>query len=380
MPPFVLIVDPDPLWREGVVSRLRASMPTSSVSWLPDALDPARDVKPGILVVGPNAYVSIEDELAPALREHPNLPVLLVVRQMEVDTLRVALHAGVRDVYPKTTSAEELAQAVMNLASQAPQTGSGAASPGLPPPPSGGGKIVAVCSAKGGTGVTTLATSMALTLSGSGNRRVALADADPVFGDVPLLLGLPAPPMIDDNGLPDSMPVDELAKQLLTYKSTGLQVYCVRRSNMALSQIPERLVLETLAALQTLSDVVVVDTPAPISQTAGLLIHADELFIVSHADRASLKNVIVAYQLLHDAGLPPGRTRLVINKLRSGVDIEPESFEQIVGLPVVGVIPDSGAVPAAVDAGEAFVRASSRDAAARVMQQISNELAARIGV
>lgn len=380
MPPFVLVVDPDPLWRESVVSRLRATMPTSSVSWLPDALDPARDVKPGILVVGPNAYVSIEDELAPALREHPNLPVLLVVRQMEVDTLRVALHAGVRDVYPKTTSAEELADAVMQLASQASQTGPGGGGSALPPPPSGGGKIVAVCSPKGGTGVTTLATSMALTLSGSGSRRVSLADADPVFGDVPMLLGLPAPPMVDDKGLPDSMPVDELAKQLLTYKSTGLQVYCVRRSNMALSQIPERLVLETLAALQTLSDLVIVDTPAPISQTAGLLIHADELLIVSNADRASLKNVIVAYQFLHDAGLPPGRARLVINKLRSGVDIEPESFERIVGIPVVGVIPDSAAVPAAVDAGDTFIRSSSRDSAARVMQQISNDLAARLGI
>ncbi len=377
MPPFVLIVDPDPLWRESVESRLRGAMPTSSVSWLPDALSPERDVPPGILVVGPNAYVSIEDELAPALRPHPNLPVLLVVRHMEVDTLRVALHAGVRDVYPKTTSAEELAEAVRRLAEQMPQQQPGASAAAGPRV---GGKIIAVCSAKGGTGVTTVATSMALTLSTKRDVRVILTDADPVFGDIPMLLGMPAPAVLPDEGLPDTMPVDEMAKLLVTYKPTGLQLYCARRSSTPLNQMSERFVLETLAAMQTLSDVVVVDTPAPVSHTAHLLIHADELFIVSNADRASLKNVIVAYQLLHEAGLPPGRARLVINKLRSGVDIEPESFEQIVGLPVVGVVPDSAAVPQAIDAGEPLVRSSPRDGAARVLAQMAVDVAGRLGL
>lgn len=375
MPPFVLIVDPDPLWRESVESKLRGSMPTSSVSWLPEALDPARDVKPGLLVVGPNAYVSIEDELAPALSAHPNLPVLLVVRHMEVDTLRVALHAGVRDVYAKTNSPDELAHAVRNLAAKIAPAGPSTVSEG----PSGG-KIIAVCGAKGGVGATTIATSMALTMSAAGGRTISLADTDPVFGDVPMLLGMPAPPPLDDDGLPDTMPVDELAKLLTTHKPSGLQVYCERRSNTPWSRHPERLVLETLAGLQTLSDVVVVDAPAPVSHIANLLVHSDELFIVCRSDRASLKNVIVAYQLLHDAGLPVGRTRLVVNKVRSGVDIEPESFAQITGLPVVGVVPDSAAVPQAVDAGEAFIRSSPRDPAARVISQMTNELLARLGV
>ncbi len=348
-----------------------------AASW-DTAMRSLRSSPVNMIVVGPNETLSIQNQVAPLLRQHSHLGLLLVMDSLDIEGLREALRAGVREVLPASTSPDELSQAMDRL-TQVVQP--------LPPartyetPTNAGGlptrgKLVMVCSAKGGTGVTTVALNLAAALAAEG-RSVALCDADPVFGDIALNLGMKVPAPVELGDLPKKLQPEEVAESLTVHEPTGVKVLSAFRANMPLHQLPEDLVLATFSGLQLAAEIVVVDVPAPLVNAAEYLIHADELFFVATTDVASLKNLRVARQLMADAGLPVGKAWLVLNRIRAINDFEPSMYEQIVGLPVVSGLPDTTAVQHAADSSTPLVSQSPRDGAAKALVKFAQVLGGR---
>lgn len=348
-------------------------------SW-DQAMRELRATPANILVVGPHEVLTIRHQVAPLLRSQPNLGILLVMDSLDIDGLRDALRAGVREVLPASTTPAELALAMQRLTDVVTPLVTSRAAPvigvvnaaGLPTR----GKLVMVCSAKGGTGVTTVAVNLAAALAAEG-RSVALCDADPVFGDIALNLGMKAPPPVELGDLPKKLKPEEVVESLTVHEPTGVKVLHAFRTNMPLHQLPESLVMATLAGLQLAAEIVVVDVPAPLVSSAEYLIHADELFFVATSDMASLKNLRVARQLMADAGLPVGKAWLTLNRIRSINDFEPGRYEEIVGLPVVAALPDTIAVQQSADAATPLVLQQPKDGAARAMVKFAQVLGSR---
>ncbi len=336
-----------------------------------------RTTPTNIVVVGPNQTLSVAQQVAPLLRSNPQLGVLLVMDSLDIDGLREALRAGVREVLPASTSPDELSQAVGRLTATIQPLPRPA-----PPRPRNAtgapiaGKVVMVCAAKGGTGVSTIAVNLAAALASLG-KRVALCDADPVFGDLPLLLGMKAPAEVEMGDLPKRLQPEEVVEQLATHKPTGIQLLSMFRAHIPLNDLPEDLVMATLAGLQSASDVAIIDVPAPLVNVAEYLVHADELLFVAGTDVASLKNVRVARQLMADAGLPVNKSWLVLNRIRYFNDFEPSTYSQIVGLPVVCALPDTPAVQAAGDNAQVLVQVAPRDGATKAIMRLAQDLAGR---
>ena len=374
----MFIIDPDPLWRQNAQRAASAVAATNeAVDW-DSAMRVLRDTPTNIVVVGPHVEISIAHEVAPLLRSHPHLGVLLVMDTLDIDGLREALRAGVREVLPAATDSSELQAAITRLTEvvaplAAPRSVAPSGANGLPTK----GKLVMVCSAKGGTGVTTLALNLAAAFAAEG-RTVALCDADPVFGDIALNLGMQAPATVDAGDLPKGLTAEEVAAQLSTHEGTGIKVLNAFRANIPFNQLPEDLVLATFAGLQKAAEVVVIDVPAPLVNAAEYLVHADELFFVATTDVASLKNLRVARQLMSDAGLPVGKAWLVLNRIRNMADFEPSTYEQIVGLPVVCAMQDTHAVQLAADAAVPLLQSASRDGASRAIVKLAQDLGGRL--
>lgn len=380
-PPYAaIIVDPDPVWRQNAVRTISAYAATLEAQDWDGAVKTLRGTPANIVVVGPHVTLSVPEQVAPLLRRMPQLGVLLVMDSLDIEGLREALRAGVREVLPASTNPDELQQAVGRL------TDVIAPLPSHRPPPIpaaiGGptkGQLVMICSAKGGTGVSTVAINLAAALVSVG-KSVALCDADPVFGDLPLLLGMKAAPEIDYGELPKKLKPEEVVEQLTVHKPTGIQLLSMYRAHVPLNDLPEDLVLAVLAGLQSAADVAIIDVPAPLVNVAEYLVHADELFFVAGTDVASLKNLKVARQLMSDAGLPVNKSWLVLNRIRNFSDFEPSTYSQIVGLPVVCGLPDSPAVPAAGDNAQLFLHTAPKDGASRALMKLAQDLAGRFEI
>lgn len=377
-PPYAaIIVDPDPVWRQNAARTISAYAGTIEANDWDLAVSTLRSTPANIVVVGPHVTLSVAEQVAPLLRRMPQLGVLLVMDSLDIEGLREALRAGVREVLPASTDPDELQQAVGRLTDVIPPL----PSHGPPPIPTaiGGpakGKLVMICSAKGGTGVSTVAVNLAAALVSVG-KRVALCDADPVFGDIPLLLGMKAAPEVEYGELPKKLKPEEVVEQLTLHKPTGVQVLSMYRAHVPLNDLPQDLVLAVFAGLQAASDVAIIDVPAPLVNVAEYLVHADELLFVAGTDVASLKNLRVARQLMSDAGLPVNKSWLVLNRIRNFSDFEPSTYSQIVGLPVVCGLPDSPVVPAAGDNAQQFLHTSPKDGASRAILRLAQDLAGR---
>jgi pilus assembly protein CpaE len=377
-PPYAaIIVDPDPVWRQNAERTISAYAATAQANDWDTAITTLRANPANIIVVGPHATLSVVDQVAPQLRRTPQLGVLLVMDSLDIDGLREALRAGVREVLPASTNPDELQQAVGRLTDVIPPL------PTYRPvvinnPLTGPtkGKLVMICSAKGGTGVSSVAVNLAAALAAIG-KRVALCDADPGFGDLPLLLGMKAAEEMEYGELPKKLQPEEVVERIVVHEPSGVQVLGMYRAHVPLNDLPEDLVLATFAGLQSVSDVTIVDVPAPLVNVAEYLVHADELFFVAGTDVASLKNLRVARQLMRDAGLPVNKSWLVLNRIRNFSDFEPSTYTQIVGLPVVCGLPDSLAVIAAGDNTQLFVQAAPKDGASRAITKLAQDLAGR---
>ena len=366
------------MWRQNAQRTISAYAVTNEADSWDTAMRNLRNVPTNIFVVGPNTQISIANEVAPLLRKQPHLGVLLVMDSLDIGGLRDALRAGVREVLPASTSPDELQQAVGRLTSvikplpRIRVAPAGSRGSGLPTQ----GKLVMICSAKGGTGVTTLATNLAAALAAEG-RSVALADADPVFGDIALNLGFKVSPPVEAGDLPKGLTPDEVVEQLTLHEPTGVKVFSSFRANMPLHQLPEQLVLAVFAGLQAAADVAIIDIPAPLVNAAEFLVHADELFFVANTDVASLKNLRVARQLMTDAGLPVGKAWLVLNRIRNMADFDPSRYEQIVGLPVVAALPDTVVVQQAADSTQTLGQLAPKDGATRAIIKLAQVLGGR---
>lgn len=380
-PPFVaLVIDPDPAWRQRSTRAIGAYAATVEARDL-EAARTALNTQPiNIAVFGPHTEVSVTSHVAPLLRQRPDLGVLLIMDDLAIDDLRDAMRAGVREVLPAATDAEELQGAIGRLTdvvTPLPEYPTPAPTPRRATPAKRDhGRLVMVCSAKGGTGVSTVATNLATALAETG-RSVTLCDADPVFGDLPLLLGLKTRAELEPGELPKKLQPEEVIEELTLHEPTGVQLFTMFRARMPLNELPRDLVLATFEGLQAASDIAVIDMPAPLVNVAEYLVAADELFLVAGTDVASLKNLRLARQLMDNAGLPIDRAWMVLNRIRNIADFEPTSYNKIVGLPVVCALPDAPSVIASGEHAEVLSHTSPKDPVSKAFAKLAQDLAGR---
>lgn len=384
-PPYVaLVIDPDPAWRQRSTHAIGAYTATLEAASLEAASATLQASPVNIVMFGPHTDVTVRGHVAPLLRQRPDLGVLLIMDSLDIDGLRDALRAGVREVLPAATDATELQQAIGRLTDVVDPL------PAYPVPPTptptapratsaakrDRGRLVMVCSAKGGTGVSTVATNLAAALAETG-RSVTLCDADPVFGDLPLLLGMKTRAELEPGELPKKLQPEEAIEELELHEPTGVQLFTMYRAQMPLNDLPRDLVMAIFDGLQAASDIAVIDMPAPLVNVAEFLAAADEVFFVAGTGVASLKNLRLARELMSRAGLPLERAWMVLNRIRNIADFEPAGYNQIVGLPVVCAVPDSAALAASAEHAEVLVTSNPKDGASKAFTKFAQDLAGR---
>ncbi len=293
------------------------------------------------------------------------LPTLVLADRPTATLLRNALRAGVSDVLSSTADDMELLAAIEQAWDVATPSTAGR----------GGreGRVVALFSAKGGVGTTTLAVNMGALAAA--NKSCVVVDADMPFCDVAVMLGVEP-----RNGLADLTGADLDAERLnnaLATHASGMRVLPGPPDPARADAITAPTVTKVMELLRGMVDLTFVDTTCAFDDaTLAILEAADDILLVCSPDLAAVKNTKVAQATFKMLGIPEERVHVVLNKVSSKTAaLGVGEIESQLG-PIEAVVPDEEAFGRAGSAGELGALELSRSAVTKALAKLVGRISA----
>ncbi len=326
-------------------------------------------------------------------RQVPRSAIIIMSVQNDADYYRRAMGAGAKDFLTKPINMDEMYNTIRNvykkhepirtfhddlekggadvkkLFSVKEETVEGERA----------GHVLVVYSPVGGVGKTTIATSLASGLMKE-DVKVLLIDADLQFADVGTFLNLNPQSTIVEVA-EDYNDLDlELFENIVATHDSGLKVLTGPVRPEFADGLWERpdTVSTIIQKVRGSYDFVVVDTNTRLDQTlVNILEHATRILLVGTPTLVAAKNMRFVLDLFDQAGFPPEKTVIVLNKMmeeRKGAKtptISPEKFQSYLKRNVVGILPliDERLLLAAVNRGVPFI-GSDRDANKPLIKQL----------
>src|SRR3954447_9405703 len=322
------------------------------------------------IVIGPGVDLEAAAALADTLRvTRPVVSVILIRRRVDTSVLAEALRSGMREVVDERdltglgAAVVRARQVWQALTGAGGGTGDGSR-----------GRLITVCSPKGGVGKTTLAVNLAVALSGSG-AKVCIVDLDLAFGDVAITLQLfPARTISDAVHLESGLDFPVLEPLLTVYRDQ-LSALVAPVQPDAKDGIPASLVGRILKLLKSHFEFVVVDTsPAFDEYVLQAFDETDELLLVTTLDVPTLKNVKVAVETLDLLNFPKSQRHLVLNRADDKVGLTADKVESTLGMPISAAIPTSSQVAHATNSGEPIVSAQPKHPVSQAVAKLARGL------
>jgi pilus assembly protein CpaE len=302
-----------------------------------------------LLVIGPDVELTAALDVAEQLRlGRPEVGIILMRRRLDMAVLAQALRSGIREV----VGAEDLAS--LTQAGQRSRELSERLS-GVTGGSTADGRVVTVFAAKGGVGKTTVSTNLAVELA-TGGARVLLVDLDLAFGDVAISLALmPARTSVDMVAMSGHLDAQGLASVVTTHES-GLDALCAPAHPGDAERIPATSVTELLRVARRIYDFVIIDTPPAFTEHVLVALDSSDVTILlGTLDIPAIKNLRLALDTLDQLGHPRESLVLVLNRSDAKVGLSASDVTSALGRPIAVEIPNSVAVPAATNRGEAIV-------------------------
>ena len=299
-----------------------------------------------------------------AAKQRPDRPVVVATTGPQNGSLRHAFEAGADDVLTHPVTPESLRFTLEKVLARRRGNAQAAGTPVAP--------LICILGPKGGTGKTLVSTNLAVALARR-DQRVILVDLDLQFGDVGLALGLvPERTIYDLAKAGPPYDHDKLERHLTTH-SSGVKVLLGPTRPDHASAISVDLLRETYAALRTMSDVVIVDTPPGFTpEVIATIDVSTSACIVGMLDSLSLKNTKLGIETLELMGYAPENVALVLNRADSRVGITHDDVAAIIGRRPDIYIPSDREIPRTVNEGTPIVAARERSEAAKSFQQLGD--------
>ncbi len=284
-----------------------------------------------IVGMGPNPAATVEWISAMA-RDFPSLFVVALSDKSDADLILQAMRAGAHDFLCKPVKEIDMraaAEKVFKLKSlKAPMAG-------------GGGKVISVFSNKGGNGTTTIAVNLADALVRFHGKKVVVVDLVLSHGDVTTFFNVTPTYTIMDLAKNAEKADYDFLHSLLLKHSSGVFILADPPTVEDGEQILAGQVRDVLAALRSMFDVIIVDTPHQFDErTLTALEKSDIVLLVTLLNLPSLKNTQKCLDLFGRVGIRDERVRLVLSRYLPNDEIPKESIEGIMTCPVYFSVPN----------------------------------------
>ncbi len=250
------------------------------------------------------------------------------------------------------------------------------------------GNVVVVFSGQGGSGKTTIATSLASGLMKEGIKSL-LIDASLEFGDCGAFLNLKSQnTLVEISSKVNDLDAEYFDNIVMTHNS-GLKVLLAPSTPSVAAEVRERvpdIVAQIIRQVRDYYDFVVVDTSSTLDpNTIPLLELATKIVLVTTPTLHGIKNARLMLNVFDSAGYEQSKTAVVLNKaVEKATKIlpAPDKISAYLKRPLSGVIPvvDESIILMAINSGVPVIASDRNTSRAPIAQliklsdQLFNEL------
>lgn len=327
------------------------------------------------------------------IRERAYIQVVILSVQGDPNYMRRAMLAGARDFLTKPPMADDLISAIRRAGEMSWQERSKAAQVNVMPNSAGSvsltggtplsqGKVITVYSPKGGTGCTTIAVNLALSLHNE-DTQVALIDGNLQFGDVAVFLNEQGKNTVLDLAMrANELDPDVVNDVMIKHATSGLHILAAPSRPEQAEQISGDQFIQMIEYLRQLYAYVIIDTtPLLTDITLGSIENSDLIILIATQDIPSIKNARLFLDLLLSLGVGRDRVLFVLNKMDKRIAITPERVGSNLKQPVSATIPlDEKSVIPAVNRGVPFILDNRTLPAARGILTLAEEVRIALSV
>ncbi len=262
-------------------------------------------------------------------REHPELPIIATGPAPNPDLILRAVRAGAVEFLVRPLQAAEFAEALDRVLAKAGMR-------------SRSGRCIAVYSAKGGLGSTTVAVNLAFALARKDpNLRVALVDLVVQGGDVRVFLDIRPGETIKDVVEQQSSLDRHEFEAMLHECPDGVWVCPDPNLPDEGELLTGRRVVAVLRRLAESFDFVVVDCEHTLNErTLAVLDHAERIVLLTHLTLPAIRSLQRTMDLFSRLEYSADKVSVVVNRYGSKGDLTLSDLEKVLERPVTAKLPN----------------------------------------
>jgi pilus assembly protein CpaE len=339
-----------------------------------EAMTLCRATEPDVVVI------AIEEPLIRALQTVealadllPRSPIIGHSSIKDPNAMRKAMLAGVKDFLINPVKEEDLINSVHTVLAQEERRQARMA--GDMDELVAAGTVVTVFGAKGGIGKTTIATNLATALTQKTNQSVVVVDLDTRFGDVAILMDIPVERSIADLAIPEEEITKELLQECIYTHNTGVAILPAPIRPTDWRSVHAGHIERIVNLLCQTHDYVILDTPGTFNDiVARALELATMVVLVCTVDMASLKDTLLAIDMLRSWNFPQEKIKLVINATNEASNVQPNEVKRMLGREVFWSVPYDRNISTATQLGMPVVVAKPQSRASESVVDMAHAL------
>jgi pilus assembly protein CpaE len=304
-----------------------------------EAVSLAKESEPDVVVI------AVEEPAVRALQTVeavadllPQSPVVAYSSIKDPQSIRKAMLAGVSDYLVTPVREEDLISSIHGVLAQEERRQARVS--GAMEEPVSAGTVLTVFGAKGGIGKTTISTNLATALVQKTGQSVVIVDLDTRFGDVAILMDIPVERSIADLALPEEEINREMLQDCLYTHNTGVTILPAPIRPTDWRNVHAGHIERVVTLLSQTYDYVILDTPGTFNDiVARALELATLVLLVATVDMASLKDTLLAIDMLRSWNFPQEKVKLVINATNEASNVQPQEVKRMLGRDVYWSVP-----------------------------------------
>lgn len=268
----------------------------------------------------------------------PFVQVIILSVQDDLNFMRRAMMAGARDFLTMPPDVDELISAIHRAYDLAKEEMGKMGSVGLTGMTAAGeaiygsaifGKVVMIYSPKGGTGVTTIATNLAVCLN-SATTHVVLVDGSLQFGDVSVFLNeQPRLSIADLAPRADELDPEIVNEVLINHSQTGLRILAASPRPEQADKITGQQFVKIIRFLRRLFQFTVIDTSSYLTDPMiSAMDEADLIVLLTTQDIPAIRDTKIFLNLVESLNISKDKILFVLNKSDRRIPITPEKVSE----------------------------------------------------
>jgi pilus assembly protein CpaE len=262
---------------------------------------------------------------------NPDTIIFAVSSDPRPDVIIQAMRSGCREYLFKPLARDQLMEAVSRAAGRRRERKERPNS-----------QVMTFIGAKGGCGVTTLATQLGVLLAGITSKKALLLDLHPSLGDAALYLGFTSSKYHSYELMENADRLDaELLQSLVLHHSSGLDVLPAPNEFDAARHLTSGALSHVFSFLRSAYNFILVDMPAGLNElTAKLMGHSDQLFVITVAEVSALRNCGRIVDYIAQEEVPGERVRVVLNRFEKRGPIPETQIEKLIQRKIFWAVPN----------------------------------------